>query len=420
VSRRHVLLLAGGALAVRLLYNLAFLRSYTSRSDADHYVQIAGNVADGDGIAASFPFLDAVPQATAFRPPLFPLLLGGLYGLLGEHLEVARALNILLGVGVVVLTALLGTRLAGLRVGLVAGALAAVYPPLLANDGPPLSEPLGLCLLLGTCLLLADERLLAAGATSGLLVLTRPGAHAVAAVLGLWLLWTVGWRGAVRFAVPVVLLVTPWVVRNWVVLDSPTLVTSNGLNLAALYAEEPQARDRWVDPVTSDEFREVRRRISQEGEDEVALDRAFRDAALDGLRERPLAPVEVTLDSLRNLLELKPVENEPAERADGRNLTFRYVTLPAFWLVTAAGLAGLWTLRRQRAAAPLLLAAVVFTLVSLPATAMPPRLRAPLDVACCIGAATAVSWYVEARRRAFSPPVGPVAAGPAGSTGRCT
>ena len=52
-----------------------------------------------------------------------------------------------LGTAVVVMAAIVAWPLAGRLAGVVTGGLAAVYPPLLFNDGPPLSEPLGLLLL---------------------------------------------------------------------------------------------------------------------------------------------------------------------------------------------------------------------------------------------------------------------------------
>jgi hypothetical protein len=381
------------ALATRVVYNVVVLRDYSPLSDAHHYHDLAASVADGDGFAMWFPFPDDQPQATAFRPPAYPLLLAGFYAVLGAHIGVAQVLNIGLGVGVVLLAVVVATRIAGPQAGFAAGVLVAVYPPLLANDGPPLAEPLSLGLMLLTVLALLDGRLVAAGVATGLQVLTKPSAQGLALVLAVWVLWRFGWRRTLTFAVPVVLVVTPWVVRNWVVMGSPVLVTSNGFNLAALYSPQSHAADAWLDPSFDPRFEEVRREAVAE-EDEVAWDQALRRLALDGLRDHPLDVVSVAGENTLRLLELAPIENEAGELLDGRNLGFRYATLWTTWLVLPAGMAGLLWTRRHHTTQLLALTAIYFTLIGLPLSPMAPRLRAPLDVACCIGVAVLVAHYM--------------------------
>jgi len=60
-----------------LVYLAAFAGDYKPRSDANHYQAIASAFANGDGISARFPFTYLHP--TAFRPPLYPALLGAFY-----------------------------------------------------------------------------------------------------------------------------------------------------------------------------------------------------------------------------------------------------------------------------------------------------------------------------------------------------
>jgi len=383
------------ALAARLLYNAVALGDYTPTSDAHHYHDLASRLADGHGFASTFPFPDAEPHATAFRPPLFPAVLGGLYAIFGPHLGVAQALNVTLGIGVVVLAALVTCRMAGVGAGVAGGALVAVYPPLLANDGPPLAEPLSLCLVLLTVLLLLDNRLLWAGAVTGLQVLTKPSAQGLVLLLVAWVLWHWGWKRALTFIVPALLVVAPWIVRNALVMGSPMLVTSNGFNLAALYSPQSREAHAWLDPLMDPRFEEVRRGATA-SKDEVALDDALRRLALDQLRAHPLDLVETSARNAARALELIPGENDAAERLDGRNLPFRYATLWMTWMITAAGVAGLVLTRRTRTTRLLVACALYFTLISIPFSPMAPRLRAPLDVACCIGAAVALRRCVAA------------------------
>jgi 4-amino-4-deoxy-L-arabinose transferase-like glycosyltransferase len=390
VSRRTLALLGGGAVGVRLLYLAAFGGDYKPRSDANHYQAIASAFANGDGISARFPFTYLHP--TAFRPPLYPALLGAFYWVTGVHVGVGQLLNVALGATVVVLAATLGAHIAGRRGGVAAGIAVGVYPPILANDVVLLSEPLSLALLLAMILLLVRSRPAWAGAACGLLVLTRPSAQLLVVVVAVWLIWRAGWRAAVRFGVVSIAVVAPWVVRNWVLVGAPTIVTSNGFNLVSVYSAEAQATDGFANAVFDDRFT----RINQDNRSEVELDDAYRQHALDAVRDDWTIPPRVLGHNMVNFFEFRPDKNESAEQDDGRNLTFRNVTLPFFYVVTAAGLVGLWRVRRRRGAELLLVQAGYFTAASL-ATIGVPRLRLPLDLAAAIGAGLLVAELISRR-----------------------
>src|SRR5207302_6631986 len=134
-----------------------------------------------------FPQLALHPSA--FRPPLYPVVLGGAYRVFGSSVVVGRVLNLAIGVGVVVLVFCVARRIATPRAGVAAALIAAVYPPLLANDVALLTEPLALLLLLGMVLALGRRNVVWGGVLCGLLVLTRASAQGVALVVGVWVLW---------------------------------------------------------------------------------------------------------------------------------------------------------------------------------------------------------------------------------------
>jgi hypothetical protein len=367
------------ALAVRVAYVLVLMRDYAPDSDAHSYLTIARALAAGDGFVQAVPF--GYDHPTAGRPPLFPALVGGVFELFGDRVGVAQAVNVLLGAVVVVAAAVVAARVAGLRAGLVAGAVGAVYPPLLANDVTLLAEPLALLLLLAAVVLLADGRTVRAGGVLGLLVLTRASAQWLVPVLVVWVCWRLGWRHALRVGAVALLVVAPWVVRNAVRVGGPVVVTSNGFNLNAQYSPEAREADGFVDAWVDPAFATLR----LDHADEVALDDALRDRALERLADDPDDLVRVVASNVPRWFELRPDLNRDAERLDGRRLGVRSRTLPLFYLVSAAGLAGLVRARRHAAGQLLLVAAGTFTLVSL-ATVSVPRLRAPFDVACVVGA----------------------------------
>ena len=127
--------------------------------------------------------------------------------------------------------------------------LAAIYPPLLANDGVPLSEPTGLLVMLLAIWALLAGRPGWAGVAAGLLVLTRPSAQLFVPLIALVLWRQAGLRRALGFTVIAVAVVAPWVIRNETIFDRPVIVTSNGFNLAAIYSPVALQAGHFVDPV---------------------------------------------------------------------------------------------------------------------------------------------------------------------------
>src|SRR5205807_3574540 len=123
--------------------------------------------------------------------------------LLGGTGELAhRSLGALLGAGTIVLIGLLGRRVSGERVGILAAAIAAVYPILVAADGALMSETL-YGLLIAAALLVALRLLdrepglplaAALGALVGLATLTRAEALLLLPLLA----WPVAARAQAR------------------------------------------------------------------------------------------------------------------------------------------------------------------------------------------------------------------------------
>jgi hypothetical protein len=380
------------AVTVRVLYAWLAIPDYAPESDAFQYLDYATNVSEGRGLSSLYPGLELHP--TAFRPPLYPLLLGGLLWVTGPSVVAGQALNLLLGVGVAGLAWATARRLGGDAAGLVAGLAVAAYPPLVANDLALLSEPLSLVLLLGTVLALLHRRWAGAAVLTGLLVLTRPSAQFLVVVLGGWVLWRLGWRRALGFAGIALLVVTPWVVRNWVQLGSPLYVTSNGFTLAAVYSAQAQQADRFLDPIAEPEFDGYR--LLQL--DEVLWNREMQRLGLRGLREDPGYVLDVVGRNTLGYFELTPSRNQTPERLDGRNLDLRRVALPLFYLVTVVGWFGLLARRRDPGVVLLIAVAGYFVVSSLVLVA-PPRLRAPFDVISCIGLGLAWAWWSGRRSR---------------------
>ena len=409
-------MIAALALVVRVVYVVLAVRGYTPSTDDAHYNDIATKVSEGHGFATQFPYLWTHP--TAFRPPLYPLLLGALYSVFGAHIGVAQVLNVLLGIGVVLLIAVFAFRLAGRTAALVAAGVAIVHPALLAGDGVILTEPLALLLMLAALLTLERDRYVLAGLFTGLLVLTRPSAQLYVPVLALYLLvsakrrlgWRAGWRpglkAAVVFGLVAVVTVLPWVIRNQVEFGKPVLVTSNGFNLAAIWSPLAIESGGFIDPIRDPRNGSVTQFSSQlKNLNEAELDATLRKEGLDGLKSHLDRVPSMLWQNLRYLFDVSWRANDNPERLDGRNIGFRHATLPFVWAVLLVGAVGFVLMRRRRLGVLALITVVYMIAVSI-VTVSPPRLRAPVDVLVCVAVGMVVAAVLERRKR--PEPVAPV------------
>ena len=142
------------------------------------------------------------------------------------------------------LGALIAQRISGPRAGLCAGMVLALYPTVIANDVTVLVESTAVLLLFATVLFLLDGRTVLAGVALGLLMLDRASAQWFVVVVAGWVLWRFGWQHAIRLVAVVLVVVSPWVVRNAVQVGGPVLVTTNGFNLNATFSNEAGRRTR--------------------------------------------------------------------------------------------------------------------------------------------------------------------------------
>ena len=129
---RSLLMLGAAALAVRLFYVLVIAPSPVGvGGDAGFYHSAANLIVHGHFL---YRGIFGHAYVTAEHPPLFPLVLSvsSLFG--GESLLAHRIVGCALGSLAVVLIAQLGSRAGGPRAGIIAGAMAAVYPPLVTAD----------------------------------------------------------------------------------------------------------------------------------------------------------------------------------------------------------------------------------------------------------------------------------------------
>ncbi|HEY2840285.1 MAG TPA: hypothetical protein VGJ26_14105 [Pirellulales bacterium] len=201
--------------------------------DVDNYRELAENLIR-DGVYGRGDV------ATAFRPPLYPLLLA-LLGAMGQlNAPAIAALQVALGVSTVGLVVLLGRQWGLGRWRFLAAALVAVDPILLRQASVVMTETfatflaaLGLVVLSALVARPTTLRALAAGAALGAAVLCRPvfllwmfGAP----ICFVWLLptWSTRARAMACFALGGAVALLPWVARNQMQFGWPIVTTTHG------------------------------------------------------------------------------------------------------------------------------------------------------------------------------------------------
>lgn len=303
--------------------------------------------------------------------PLPAYLMALIYRLLTPDVFLVRLLNVVLGILTCGIIYLIGTRLGGRRVGLVAAAIAALYKPFILYSVVPLKESLSVCLCAATIWLFLSL-LEAAGPESrrwtlragllglaaGLLLNVRPNAIVILPVLPLGIAYA-GWRAQVNLRRLVLLLaflllgfagaLSPFMIRNYMVAGSFQLTTSQmGFNL--YLGNNPQNPTPYYRPVpfaitspfqqgiqfTIEASRRAGRTLSaEEASSFWAREVTASAAAAPGAFARKLG--QKTL-ALFNQFEACDHYHIPFL---AQFVPFFKLPLPTFWLILPLGMAGM-------------------------------------------------------------------------------
>ena len=359
--------------------------------DPDNYLAIARSVANGQGYRLA-------GRPTAYRPPLYPLLL--VPGAWGADLSLwVFTLNVGLGAATVGLTYGTARRWDRPRGrALVAAAIVALDPVLVAQARLPMTETLSAATLaLALWALSGPGQLrptLLGGLSLGLAALCRPSALPSAGLIAAAVLWAAPGTARTRITRAGVLVAAllvpliPWAIRNTLIFGEPVWTTTHGGYTLAL-ANNPAYYDEvvngppgavWGGPRQDAWWTELNRRTS--GMLEPQADRLVRRLAIATIAERPRDFVRASLARLGRFWGLAP----SAQVYPGRLRLATAVWTAPLWVALAAGLLRRDAWRWPRLAAPLLL--VGFTCVhAVFWTDL--RMRAPLVPAIALVAAAA-------------------------------
>ncbi|MGZ4702925.1 MAG: ArnT family glycosyltransferase [Ilumatobacteraceae bacterium] len=232
--RNLAVIVAGGAMLriARLLitkWNRALLLN-----DSLYYSAQARQLAHGVWFREVFADLPGAEHGPLTSALMAPVSWGS------DPFNRQRIVTVLCGVATVAIVGLVARRVGGDRVGLIAAAIAAIYPNLWINDGLVMSESVS-CLLIALTLLTmlrwtespTYRRALICGLMVGLGALARSELILLAPLVAV-LMVIVGRRSALRLGrhaatvlAATAVVIAPWMIFNAARFDRPVLLTTN-------------------------------------------------------------------------------------------------------------------------------------------------------------------------------------------------
>jgi len=359
--------------------------------DGLSYFQQARAVAAGKGFLNPFN-----GRNDAIHPPAWTLILTGLALLGGRALLDMQLLAAVIGAAAVPLVGLVGRKVAGARTGLLAAAIAALYPGLWRYERALLSESL-LLPLIALTLLLAYRfrerpglaRAAGLGVMCGLLASTRAEQILIAPFVVVPLIWwarepasgeRIDVRDRIRWlaaagAVTVVLL-TPWFAYNLGRFDSPVLL-SNGFSGATGVSN---CNETYYGPKTG--YYDMGCLVRERRDHQKV---AFIGDHLGRL------PVVLAAREGRAFGVWAPFQQVDLDKSWERSARWVHLgALYGYWILVLPAVAGATILRRRRVPIYPMMGFVLTVVIAVAITFGEPRYRVPAEIPIVVCAAVAI------------------------------
>ncbi len=377
----------------------------TPIGDAADYHQIATSLADGRG------YVNAAGEPTAWRPPGYPAFLSLIYRIIGPSVAAATVVQSFVGALTVLMLIMFGSTILNHIESFIAGVLAAVYPGLVWLPRLLLSENLSLLLTLtmlwAVAMYLKSRRvawLVLFGAAGGLNTLVRGGNLALTIMLAAGLLIAAfrrksgDWKhlsvAMLLAAVAFVVVLTPWIARNYRVFHQfVPVATQEGLTLYGSYWP-PVKNGRFIwgtlpgteDPTIS---------AANSLHDEVAASKYLQHTTVARLRKQPTFFFRVIPSKMLSLLVPFDWEILPHPIGIGRKTNWGYILIA---LPTLFGFILLW--RNPRKNQWLLWVIPILVLVQTVFFYGSPRFRLPAEpIAILLASASIMRGWVFLKNR---------------------
>jgi len=365
-----------------------FFRDYRPTDDAWEWHQAAQNLLSGYGLSSPDFMKGRDENLKAYRTPIPGLYIAAIYAVSGFSVRAVQIANIFLGVFTVWLVYDLVRRIFGVIAARWSALCTSFYPLFLLYTGPLISETPVIMLLASALWLVWVLRARTAiwcapvGIVLGLSVLTRETQLPIAVLIALWTLISrdaKGWRHraspALVILVFLALTLTPWTVRNYIILGKFIPLTSQG-GLSLWMANNPLADGTGVGGKAL--------RIPQvDALPEVERGAAYQSLAIRFIREDPGRFAQLTLCRLQYFWHL-------GYHGEGLGeIAFLAAYLPLLGLATI----GVWTGWRHNRDAVLLLLIVPASLTVVHMVFLPVgRYRLPAELVMCMLAGVGAAW----------------------------
>lgn len=396
----RLVLIAAVGLAIRLVYLFAFARGVHGIGDWYFFDWGANLLAQGHGFINPLEYVfHGKSVHSAGHPPLWEILLSGVSWVGGTGQLAHRATGCVVGTGTIVLVGLLARRVAGERVGLVAGAMAAVYPVLIGADISLMSETLYGFLVAAALLVayqLRDRRDLASAAALGALIalaaLTRSEGLLLILLLALPVALAAGggrrWLLSGACVAACALVMAPWAIRNAVVFhrfvplstNDGTLVAGSNCDLTYRGIDIGFWNIQCIPPATS-------------ANEAVQAARWRRDGITYARHHVGRWPVVVATRILRTWDLYQP--RRMVRFNEGRPIRLEQASLAAFWLLLPFAIAGLVMLRRRREPLWILLTPIVLVTIASVIGYGTPRFRHAAEIPLLVFGGVAVTRVLD-------------------------
>jgi 4-amino-4-deoxy-L-arabinose transferase-like glycosyltransferase len=398
------MLIVVAAFTVRVTYILTTTSHEPLTTDEAYFVANARSVTEGD--AFKFSALPGAPAVeNAAHPPLPALVLAPVAALTDNSNLAMRITVALAGSATIILIGLVARELTGRRAGLLAAAIAAVYPGLWANDGLVLSETFS-ALSTALVVLLTYQLIsrpswrnaLGTGVACGLAMLSRSELVLLVPVVAIpaaLLVRAVGRQRRLALAGLVALAsivtVGPWVGYNLARFEKPVLLTyPGGVMLGA------NCRSTYYGPLIGswNGFCTIRSSSSDQSIVESAKQRRALSYMQAHLTRLPVV-VAARVGRVWSAYRLSQIADY--EAANGVPKWVTWTGWPVYLMLVALAAAGVTVLRRRGVAVlPILGPVVVVTLVAATLYGRP-RFRVPAEISIVVLAGVALDAFVAQR-----------------------
>ncbi len=408
------------ALAVRLAYVFSSRRDWYPGGDAYFYHQTANLLVNGKWFIS--PFFPHMHVQAAEHPPLYSMFLA-VPSLFGMHSALTHVLwSCAIGVGTVVLVALIGKEVRGERAGVIAAVFAAIYPNMWAPDGMLEAETLGMFFVALVVLLAyrywkapSRTRLVWIGVVCALGALTRSELILLLPLLvvPLVLVRRAGpmaqrWKGIGAATAAAVIVIAPWTIYNATRFHhTVVLSTQFGQTLTSANCDEVYygAFTGYFDIFCTRDAEQ--RHGLPANADESDRDKINRDIALQYIRGHlsrfPFVEV-ARLGRVAGVVRPALYVNTDV-LLDGRERWVSRTALYSFYAIALLAIAGAVDFKRRSNGLPLfpLLAPIAVVIATTLVTYASTRFRTTAEPALCVLSALAIDGVIRgtlAHRRA--------------------